>query len=385
VKKYYFEKEAQVHALQNTLAHQRLSQSRTSLDDSEYTARFNRLDGLISQLSFSIRKSWKGIPDFLARAVNKDALATGKQEMTAVGRAFISYWIVCEVFDRYFHPDLDINLSTQLKHIYNNIRRYAPPFQSGEEEEALNSKMINWRLTTFDGLQDQLKSPQAQEHHQALVAMLNEKLISNISALLVDPAPPDLQGGVYMIVELAVNIAVHLPSESRDVVIEYYLPGTPIVPELMKIESGIPALTVPIAGDSPSDASGDRASLKSSETGGEKEDQASRTTVSSAAEEQQAAAQQTGGAAKDDSGKKRGMFSGIMSSSSKLTKPSPAVVKAGQNNTPQTGSQTALSGPGTGRETPQGEKDSRVRMAVGVSVQIRGRSVLAKAPVYSMG
>ncbi|KAI7343295.1 hypothetical protein KC336_g23065, partial [Hortaea werneckii] len=46
VKKYYFEKEDQVKQLQNSLAHQRLSQSRTSLDDSEYTTRFNRLDGL---------------------------------------------------------------------------------------------------------------------------------------------------------------------------------------------------------------------------------------------------------------------------------------------------------------------------------------------------
>ncbi|KAL8871395.1 MAG: hypothetical protein Q9174_002762, partial [Haloplaca sp. 1 TL-2023] len=33
VKKYYFDKEAQVQTLQNTLAHQRLAQSRTSLDD----------------------------------------------------------------------------------------------------------------------------------------------------------------------------------------------------------------------------------------------------------------------------------------------------------------------------------------------------------------
>ena len=33
VKKYYFEKESQVHQLQNTIAHQRLSASRTSLDD----------------------------------------------------------------------------------------------------------------------------------------------------------------------------------------------------------------------------------------------------------------------------------------------------------------------------------------------------------------
>ena len=37
-----------MHQLQNTLAHQRLSLSRTSWDDSEYSTRFNRLDGLIA-------------------------------------------------------------------------------------------------------------------------------------------------------------------------------------------------------------------------------------------------------------------------------------------------------------------------------------------------
>ena len=99
VKKYYFEKEDQVKQLQNSLAHQRLSQSRTSLDDSEYTTRFNRLDGLIAQLAFSIRKNWKSIPSWLLSSVNKDAVATGKQEMTAAGRAFISCWLVEEVFD----------------------------------------------------------------------------------------------------------------------------------------------------------------------------------------------------------------------------------------------------------------------------------------------
>src|SRR4051812_10803302 len=93
VKKYYFDREAQVHQLQNTLANQRLSTSRTSLDDSEYSTRFSRLDGLISQLAFSIRKSWTSIPEWLHRAVNRDAMATGKQEMTAVGRAFISWWL----------------------------------------------------------------------------------------------------------------------------------------------------------------------------------------------------------------------------------------------------------------------------------------------------
>merc|ERR1711881_188528 len=112
------------HSLQNTLAHQRLAASRTSLDDSEYAARFTRLDGLISQLAFSIRKSWKTIPDFLQRGVNKDAILTGKQEMTAVGKAYMSHWLVSNLFDMYFHPSLELGLSRDLKEVWHNVRKY---------------------------------------------------------------------------------------------------------------------------------------------------------------------------------------------------------------------------------------------------------------------
>ena len=38
----------------------------------------------------------------------------------------------------------------------------------------------------------------------------------------------------------------HLPLESREVHIEYFYPGHPIAADLMKVESGIPALTAPI-------------------------------------------------------------------------------------------------------------------------------------------
>jgi hypothetical protein len=188
VKKYYFEKEDQVKQLQNSLAHQRLSQSRTSLDDSEYTTRFSRLDGLVAQLSFSIRKSWRSIPPWLSTSVNKDAVATGKQEMTAIGRAFISWWLVHEVFDKYFHPDLDVGLSIQLKSIQQSIRRYAPIPNTTEEEEYLTSKVVNWRLATLEGLQDMLRSPQCPTNRQRLIDTLKDDLVKAISVYLQDPA-----------------------------------------------------------------------------------------------------------------------------------------------------------------------------------------------------
>ncbi len=94
----------QVEQLQNAIANQRMSQSRTSLDDSEYMTRFNRLNGAITNLAFNIRKDWVTLPAWLDRYVSAEALKTGKQEMTAVGRAVISRWIVEEIFHHCFHP-----------------------------------------------------------------------------------------------------------------------------------------------------------------------------------------------------------------------------------------------------------------------------------------
>jgi hypothetical protein len=349
VKKYYFEKEDQVKQLQNSLAHQRLSQSRTSLDDSEYTTRFNRLDGLVAQLAFSIRKSWRTVPSWLANSVNKDAVATGKQEMTAAGRAFISYWLVEEVFDKFFHPDLEPNLSAQLRQIQKNIRRYAPPAQTAEEEENLTAKIVNWRLSTLEGLQESLRSQNCATNRAHLTDQLKNHLVQSLAVHLVDPPPSDLEGGVHMIIELVVSIAIHLPLESRDVQIEYFMPGYSIMQDQMRLETGIPPLTMSIAEDS-----AERGSVKSS---------VSDNTEGSTTHDDQ------------PSGKKRSMLSALTGSKPKD--------RSGEQrrHAGAGGSSSSLNRP----DSSQGPKDqiARVRMAAGIGVQIRQRSVLVKAPVFA--
>ncbi|KAL6707486.1 hypothetical protein ACN47E_004056 [Coniothyrium glycines] len=363
VKRYFFEQQTQVHQLQNTIANQRLSQSRTSWDDSEYATRFNRLDGLIAQLSFSIRKDWKTIPQWLQIVVNKTAVETGKQEMTAVGRAFISHWLVENIFDKYFHPDLEPGFSTQLQTIAINIRKFSPPCHSAEDEESLAAKIINWRLATLEGLVETLRSPSATTYRQNLTDTLNEKLIGSLQMHLNDPAPPDLNGGVPMIVELAVSIAQHLPLESREVHIEYFPPGHGIVSDFMKLESGIPALTAPIR----ELEEADRASLRSV---------TSKAEDSSSIMEQEQQLQSQN-APKEE--KKRGVFSFGGSK-----KPNPANLNKRESSLGQGGSQLSLTNPPGSSHGPKDEPPPpRVRLAVGVAVQIRGKSILMKAPVYS--
>lgn len=250
VKRLYFDgrKEiehlgSQVEQLQNAVANQRLSQSRTALDDSEYATRFNRLNGAINNLSFNIRKDWVTLPSWLVPYVTPDALKTGKQEMTAVGRAVITRWLVDEIFNRCFHPGLDPDLSEQLKQMEQNIRQSSYKLNSQEEYDALTSKVVAWRMTTLEGLSEVLRDPASASYK----ADFTHRAISNLTAFLYqhlsDPPPPGVDGSASMIVELAVAIATNLPMESRDVAIMYPLPEQPVQPDYMDVEKmGLPSI-----------------------------------------------------------------------------------------------------------------------------------------------
>ena len=226
----------QVEQLQNAIANQRMSQSRTSLDDSEYTTRFNRLNGAINNLSFNIRKDWVTLPSWIDKYVSADALKTGKQEMTAVGRAVISRWVVDEIFNYCFHPGLDPDLSRQLKEVEQNIRRFSYKMNSQEEFDALTSKVVSWRMATLEGLQGMLNSPESGQHRIDFTQRAATNLTASLYQHLADPPPPGVDGSASMIVELAVGIAHNLPMESRDVAIVYPLPLDNVIPHLMEVE-----------------------------------------------------------------------------------------------------------------------------------------------------
>ncbi len=370
VKKYYFDKEAQVQQLQNTLAHQRLAQSRTSLDDNEYSNRFQRLDGAINNLAFNIRRDWRSVPPWLAPHVNREAATQPTKEMTAVGRACISRWLVDEILERYFHPALDPAFSAQLKIIEKNLRRFAAPTPSDEEKDALLARISNWRLSTLDGLQEVLASPQATENRNTLTENLVEKLTNTLLMMLKDPPPPGLEGGVSMIVELAVGIAANLPMESRDVFVEYVTPGAVLNEVYMKVETGLPALTNP--GDGPE---GDTASSVSKQTEDTGSIESKDTGVSTGASGEEAAKQEAAMQQQQQQsvqGKKKGMFGGLMGSSG--TKKGSIT---GGSNLP--GSQTLPQGPPQQQGPP---KEERVRFSTFMAIEVRSRSVLVKAPVY---
>lgn len=340
--------------LQNTLANQRLSQSRTSLDDSEYMTRFQRLDGATTNLAFNIRKDWRMIPPWLAPYVNQDAMKIGKQEMTAVGRACITKFLVDEIFNRSFQPGLEVGLSNSLKAIEQNIRRFSPALNNQEESDALTAKVVQWRLATLGGLRDILNSPESEEHKKQFAQVATTNLTGWLINYLQEPVPAGIEDSAHMIVELAVSIACNLPLESRDIALSYPMPGDVLQPFLMKVEGGIPALENPCA-ESPNETD-------ASNTGsGDKDDSAKE------GDKQE-------GKLRKDKPKAGGssMLQSMMgggSSSAGGKKPSSSSGDANNEGKGKTG----------GEDGPQ-----KVRFAGFVSVEVRGRQVLGKAPVWTM-
>ena len=246
VKRYYFEREAQVTQLQNTVANQRLSMSKTSLDDSQYTARFERLSNAINNLAFNIRKNWRAVPPWLRHVCNQDAHSVGTKEMTAVGRACISRWLFESIFERTFHPGIDPGLSAQLKHVEKVLRRSSQGIPlTDEQRDDLTTKITTWRLTTIEGLQDVLESHQAEQYIETMNKVFTHQLTESLKANLTEPPPPDLAEGVAMIVSQAIGIARNIPCESRDICVEYFMPGTPINEVYMKLEPQMTPLTNP--------------------------------------------------------------------------------------------------------------------------------------------
>ncbi|KAL4973606.1 hypothetical protein BDW66DRAFT_100688 [Aspergillus desertorum] len=386
VKRYYFERDAQVQQLQNTVAHQRMAVSRTVLDDNEYANRFGRLDGAIKDLAFSIRKDWKTVPSWLSGFVNADAPATGTKEMTAIGRSVMSRWLVDEVFERYFHPALEPGFSQQLKTIEMTLRRQHTNTATDEDKENSIARISNWRRTTLDGLGDSLHGPAADKYRSELIDHLVNNLVATLVSYLHDPAPPGINNGARMIVENAVGIAEKIPLESRDICVEYIPPGSLIHDATMKIESGVlPTLTHAASPSEPrpsTDLPSNRSSHEDGPGNADNDRDSPLTSANTSGHDSVPAREQ----------RMRSVFSNIIGRkpgqgpSQTGSGPNPTSASDGARRgsvTPATPGAVSGSGPAAG----PGSGSGRIRLAAFVTAEVRGRgpmNVLVKAPAYPM-
>ncbi|KAL4779709.1 hypothetical protein BJX76DRAFT_351582 [Aspergillus varians] len=388
VKRYYFERDAQVQQLQNTVAHQRMAVSRTVLDDNEYANRFGRLDGAIKDLAFSIRKDWKTLPNWLAGFVNEDAPATGTKEMTAIGRAVVSRWLVDELFGRFFHPALERGFSQQLKSIEMTLRRQQINTATEEDKENSIARISNWRRTTLDGLGNALQGSAADKYRSELINSLVDNLVATVISNLHNPPPPGIDNGARMIVENAVGIADKIPLESRDICVDYLHPGSSLHDATMKIEPGVlpplintatpadPRHSAEEHPDNNADEDGTGAGAGNAESD---RDSPPTSTNPSGLDGVPAAREQ----------RMRSVFSNFIGRNHKPGQgpppagpgpnsspgPAPASTGSGADNVRRSSVGTTSSGPG------------RIRLAAFITAEVRGRgpmNVLVKAPVYQM-
>ncbi len=229
----------------------------------------------------------------------------------------------------------------------------------------LIGKISNWRLATLDGLSELLGSAQAAEYRATLTETLQEKLKACLGMHLKQPPPAELEPGVESIMELAIGIAANLPLESRDVFVEYITPGAAVNEAYMKIESGLPALTNPGSseGHESSDKSSEETALEGSSKDGASEEPGG---MEERAQQQPRPGSVTAGKEAAMANKKKGsMFGGFIGGK-------------------KAGAVAGGSGP-QAVQPPQQQKtmEERVRFATFMVVEVRGRIVLVKAPVYT--
>ena len=277
--------------------------------------------------------------------------------MTGVGRACITRFLVEEIFSKTFHPGLEGELSTNLKNIEQNIRRFSPTLNNQEESDALTAKVVQWRLATLDGLRDVLNSSESEEHKKQFARVATTNLTANLMNFLTEPAPAGIEDSAHMIVEFAVSIASNLPLESRDISIVYPMPGDLLQPFIMKVEGGIPALENPGAETS--------SEMDASSTGsGEKDETASKEGDKADAK----------AARKEKTKSTGGMLQAMMGGSS-------ASSGAGKK-----GAAPAAESSSDGKSKANTEDGAqKVRFAGFVGVEVRGRQMLSKAPVWTVG
>jgi len=170
-------------------------------------------------------------------------------------------------------------------------------------------------------------------------------LTTHLYQHLTSPPPAGVEGSTSMIAELAVAIASNLPLESRDVAIMYPLPGETVQPHLMEVEkTGLPALENQ---KSEVDAGGD-----------DDDDEPDKD--------------------KDKNGRVRG----DKAKAGMLTSGSMNALEAGRKGSNASFAERMS----TDRDTRAGLPNDagKVRLAGFVALEVRGRQVLIKAPVWTV-
>jgi len=356
------------------MAQQNLSESRTSLDDGEYVRRLESLDGSIRELAFSIRKHWRSLPPWLLQSISPSALTTvtASKEMIAAGRAFITRWLYDEIFHQHFHPALAPATSIALKTCQRSLNPTS-------DNPSTLSRATTWRLATVDGLSGALNptAPTAAENTSIFRMAHTQALTRALHQHLVDPLPADVRtdASIATIVDAAVSILAHTPMESRDVHLEYYLPETVFEAEVMKAETAV-------LGSIPSKAGATTGRARATSAAAQDNlHNAREDGTNGEADERDDEANATNGSIVGQVGSVLGKAVAAAAAVVGANGASPQVNEAKEDKEDVDEDEDE-----DDREEQEAQKtagEKRVRLAVFMSAQVRGRArVLVQAPVF---
>lgn len=233
-----------------------------------------------------------------------------------------------------------------------------------------------------------------EAYTENLSHILADQLCEYLRTLLADPPPPNLEGYLLPIVAQTLSIAANLPLESRDICIEYYHPGTPINEIFMKLETGMTPLTNP--GSAPSredyedaEIEEEQNSINSTDEPSNVEDQireAAKAATTSTSTIQQTASAGSGNSNNNNNKKEKksggGFFSGGFSGGLVSKKP-PSSSSRGPSTTDLAGKDKSSTEIGAGGDEgawnldvmTRGAKEGKIRFAVFLAVEVRGKSV----------
>ncbi|RYP25232.1 hypothetical protein DL765_000113 [Monosporascus sp. GIB2] len=202
VKKWYWRNKAKIEQLTEQLPdlikRSEMPPARQDMDTSthELSKKLDRLFDAVDILSMQLEKGSDSLLPQMDDSTSEDGPSskTPWPEVLAKGRAVVSRGIIEEIFNKCFHPSLDVDLSRQLKEI--DIR---------------TSAVMRWRSTTLEGLGDALGAAEGSRNRDSFAAQTTRNFMDHIFRQLWHrPSEKQIGTTISLIVEQAIDIAADI-------------------------------------------------------------------------------------------------------------------------------------------------------------------------------
>ncbi|KAK9248165.1 hypothetical protein V1506DRAFT_453343 [Lipomyces tetrasporus] len=247
LKGYYHKKTSKIEQLESQLAVMSLEGARQMLDDSAYMSRFHLLDKTLAQFAFQWRAQWIKYPDSIEQFNLKQDPKLKKIQV----RAYLTEWLVNEVFNKILHPGLKLEESLILKNIERNI------IVNNDKKIVSEPKddVVAWRTATLkarldsnflnqQGERDALKMTiQYQDHRRSIFASFGEYFSTSLDTRLFghDGSLNDsFLDGLDSIIEEVLTLISFMSLETRNIAVYLIPPGSPYSSNRMRVPEDYP-------------------------------------------------------------------------------------------------------------------------------------------------